>query len=333
MPNLKNIQETYSEYIDEIQGELCDLDNISPIQEANSSSLVFANNEKFLTEALESKASTIITKSKFKELCSDSKKSIVFTALPDLLVSHIIREYFYSKDNVWQNSKGIANSSKVLSESIGENVFIGENCIIEKDSLIGDNVYIGNNVVIQSGVKIGDGSVIMDQTIIYKNTQLGKDCIIRTANSLGTESFEAKLSGAESKGILEIGDKVETGSQVCIDRPVTGKTIISKGCKMDNMIKLGPNVEIGDNSLITAGVQIGAGAKIGRFFMIGGNSYVEPRTVICDGVLCGGMTYVNTDISKTGSYGGNPVQPMRDYLKTLASLSQLPKLRKILKAK
>jgi UDP-3-O-[3-hydroxymyristoyl] glucosamine N-acyltransferase len=333
MPNLKNIKDTYQDFIDEIQGELVDFENISPIDTAINSSLVFANNEKFLVEALHSDARVVITKSNLKEKCSDSDKSIVFTALPDLLVSHIIREYFYSKDELWNSAKGISSSAKVFSDSIGENVFIGENCIVEEDCRIGDNVYIGNNVVLQSGVEIGAGTVVMDQSIIYKNTKIGTDCIIRTANSLGTDSFEAKLSGSLSKGILKIGNNVETGSQVCIDRPIEGETLIANGCKLDNLIKIGPNVEIGENSLITAGVQIGAGSKIGRFFMIGGNSYVEPKTLVCDGVLCGGMTYVNTDITKPGSYGGNPVQPMRDYLKTLASLSQLPKLRKILKAR
>lgn len=334
MINLTNINDEFSNYIDEIQNAGgIEFTDIQPIDLATDNSLVFANNEKFLNSALGSKAKIIITKTKLKDQCSESDKTIIYSPLPDLLVSFILRKYFYTKDQVWSDTTGVSESATVSDQAkLGKDCFVGNHSQIHSDVEIGNNVYIGSNVIINEGVRIDDNSVVMDQSWIGQNTRIGKRAILRSATSIGVDSFDSFLTKEKCSGSVLIGDDFETGSQCCIDRPIKGETIIGNGVKLDNLVKIADLCNIGDNSLITAGVQIGKSVKIGKYFMIGGNSYVEANTVVADGVLCGGITYIDKDIDKAGAYGGNPVQPMKEYLRTLASFSQLPKLRKLLRS-
>lgn len=332
MQKIENIISEFKNLIDSSKGS-ASFSNIQPITDSNDQSLVFANNETFLKEALVSPAAVIITKPKFSELCEATNKSFIYSNLPDYLVSLILQKYFYTKTNLWKFEEGIDQSVQIDDScQIASSAFIGRNSIIGKNVQIGNDVFIGSNVVIKDSVKIAKSSVIHDQSWIGPNTSIGESCVIRSATSIGVDSFDAQLRSIPSNGEVLIGNNFECGSQVCIDRPIDGATKIGSGVKIDNLVKIAESCEIGDNSLITAGVQIGSKVKIGKYFMIGGNSYVESSTVITDAVMCGGMTFVDKDISKSGAYGGNPVQPMKEYLRTLASLAQLPKLRKLLKS-
>lgn len=334
MINVETITKEFAELIEESSlskpnlqiAEVCD------IQSAKEQSLVFANKESFLQEAIAAKPACIVTNIKFKESTNGVEGNFIFTQLPDLLVTFVLQKYFYQNPRHDYQVK-LSESARVNLKEIPLNLSVGENSYIAETADIGSNVFIGSNVIISENVSIGDNTVIMDQSWIGENTTIGKDCFIRSASSIGTDSFEAKVSGKQCNGSVLLEDKVETGSQVCIDRPIEGRTHLKAGVKLDNMVKIADKVILGENCLITAGVQIGSGAKIGRFFMVGGNSYIDKNIEICDGVMCGGMTYVDSDIIKPGAYGGNPYQPMRAYLKSLSSLAQLPKLRKLLQTR
>ena len=305
--------------------------NVEPISDATEDSLVFANNEKFLKQALDSAAQVIVTNIKLKELCSESNKSFIFANIPDLLVTKILQTYFYSQ-KIAQQKASVSKSANIHeSANVHESCFIGENVVIGKNVQIAENCFVGANTVIENDVQIAIDTEIHSQCFIGQRTEIGEACIIRAASSIGSLSMFHFTSDEDGLGKVVLKNFVELGSQSCIDRPTRSETFIGESCKLDNLVKISAGAYLDNFCLITAGVQIGHNARCGKYFTVGGNSFIEPNTVIADQVLCGGMTFVDRDITEKGQYGGMPVQPMKDYLRSMVSLAQIPKLRKILK--
>lgn len=330
---INDIKSKFADLVQEVSITNKDFfENVEPISESSENSLVFANNQKFLEQALDCPAQVIVTNIKLKELCASSKKSFVFANIPDLLVTKILQTYFYSK-KITQQSASIAKSATIEeSAKIHSSSYIGENVVIGKNVVIEENCFVGANTVIEDEVTISKDTEIHSQCFIGKRTEIGEACVLRAACSVGSLSMLHFTSSEDDRGKVVLKNFVEVGSQTCIDRPTKSETYIGESSKLDNLVKINAGSFLDSFCLITAGVQIGHNARCGKYFTVGGNSFIEPNTVITDQVLCGGMTFVDKDITEKGQYGGMPVQPMKDYLRSMVSLAQIPKLRKILKA-
>ena len=204
-----------------------------------------------------------------------------------------------------------------------ENVIIGDNTKIFPQSYLGNNVEIGNNTTINNGVKI------------YDDCKIGNYCTIHAGSVIGADGFGfAPQESNEFKKIVQIGnvlieDNVEIGANTCIDRATIGSTIIKKGVKLDNLIQVGHNVEIGENTVIAAQTGIAGSTKIGKNCMIGGQVGISGHITIANNVKMAAQTGISNSITKEGEViMGSPGFDISLYKRVYVYFKRLPELVK-----
>ncbi|NDD15995.1 MAG: UDP-3-O-(3-hydroxymyristoyl)glucosamine N-acyltransferase [Chitinophagia bacterium] len=232
-----------------------------------------------------------------------------------------------------QSPSFIANTAKLGDQNfvaaftyIGENVKTGKNVKIFPNAVIGENVSIGNNVTIHAGV------------IIYSDCVLGNNITIHSGSIIGSDGFgfAPKADGSYQKipqlGNVTIEDDVEIGSNTTIDRATIGSTIIKKGVKIDNLIQIAHNVEIGENTVIAAQVGISGSTKIGKGVMMGGQSGTIGHLTIADGIKVAARAGITKDFKQAGiTLSGYPAGEQSNALRAQVHQKNLPALEKRVK--
>jgi len=217
---------------------------------------------------------------------------------------------------------------------IGERVCLGPYCVVGAHAQVGDDCLIGSHVVVENAARIGARTVLHPQVFVGSRCEIGVDCEIHPHTTIGSDGFgyAVDASGTTRKishlGNVKIGDAVEIGANCAIDRATLASTYVRSGAKLDNICHIAHNCDLGENSFFTAGFMMGGSTKIGRNFMTGGNSVVTAHIKIADHVTLQGRSSVTNDILEPGAYGGYPLQPLKDAIKTAVSLSQLNEIRK-----
>lgn len=204
---------------------------------------------------------------------------------------------------------------------IGENCKIGDGCSIYPHVYLGDNTSVGENCTLNPGVKI------------YYDCVIGNNCVIHAGTVIGGDGFGfAPQSETEFMKIPQIGnvvieDNVEIGSNVAIDRATMGSTIIRKGVKLDNLIQIGHNVEIGENTVIAGQTGIAGSAKVGKNCMIGGQVGIAGHLKIADGTKIGAQSGIHGNIKKENTVIlGYPAIDYLDFIKSSVIFKKLPEL-------
>lgn len=209
---------------------------------------------------------------------------------------------------------------------VGENVKTGKHVKIFPNAVLGENVIIGDNVTIHAGV------------IIYSDCVLGNNITIHAGSIIGSDGFgfAPKEDGSYQKipqlGNVIIEDDVEIGSNTTIDRATIGSTIIKKGVKIDNLIQIAHNVEIGENTVIAAQVGISGSTKIGKGVMMGGQSGTIGHVIIADGIKIAARTGITKDFKEAGiTLSGYPAREQSAFLRAQVAQKNLPALEKRVK--
>ena len=217
---------------------------------------------------------------------------------------------------------------------IGVDVLLGPYCVIGADAVVGDGCCVGAHVVVENGVRIGPGTVLHPHVFIGAGCLIGSQCEIHPHTSIGSDGFGYAVgaSGRPQKishlGIVTIGDSVEIGSNCAIDRGTIASTYIRAGTKLDNICHIAHNCDLGEDGFYTAGFMMAGSTTIGRRFMTGGNSVVGAHLTLADNVVLAGRSTVTNDVREGGQYGGYPLQPLKDALKTIVSIGQLNDIRR-----
>jgi len=219
----------------------------------------------------------------------------------------------------------IASSSPVDAESIyvgafayiGENVKLGKNVSIYPQVFVGDNVEIGDNTTIYAGVKI------------YEGCRVGKNCIIHSGVVIGADGFGFAPDGDRYKKIPQLGnviieDDVEIGANTTIDRAVMDSTIIRSGVKLDNLIQIAHNVEIGEDTVMAAQVGIAGSVKIGKHCMFGGQVGMAGHIQIADNVSFGAQAGIMSSIKEPATLLGSPAINAKNFMRSIAIFNKLP---------
>ncbi len=208
---------------------------------------------------------------------------------------------------------------------IGENVVVGKNVKIFPNSHIGDNVEIGDNTVIYAGVKI------------YSDCKIGSDCTLHSGVVIGGDGFgfapnsENNYQKVVHTGNVILENHVEIGSNTTIDRATLGSTIIRKGVKLDNLIQVAHNVEIGENTVIAAQTGIAGSTKIGKNCMIGGQVGIIGHLTIADEVKIAAQSGIGQSIIEKGAIvQGSPAFPIGEYKRSYVLFKNLPNLKTII---
>jgi UDP-3-O-[3-hydroxymyristoyl] glucosamine N-acyltransferase len=211
---------------------------------------------------------------------------------------------------------------------------IGANCYIGKNVSIDEGVIIKSNCSIQQNVKIGKNTLIHSNVVIYKDCEIGDNCIIHSGVVIGADGFGyiENSDGSYSKipkiGNVVIGNNVEIGANTTIDRSLIGSTYISDGVKLDNLIQIGHNVEVGENSVMAAQVGVSGSAKIGKRNRFGGQVGIAGHLEIADDVIIMAQSGVAKSVTQKGMYFGSPIKDRITAFKIEAVIPQLPQIYK-----
>ncbi|MBG0861096.1 MAG: UDP-3-O-(3-hydroxymyristoyl)glucosamine N-acyltransferase [Bacteroidales bacterium] len=204
---------------------------------------------------------------------------------------------------------------------VGENCEIGDGCVIYPHVIIGDNTRIGKNTTLYANVTI------------YHNCIIGESCTIHSGTVIGSDGFgfapqsESEFMKIPQLGNVVIEDRVEIGANVAVDRATIGSTIIRKGVKLDNLIQIGHNVEVGENTVMAGQCGIAGSTKIGKNCMLAGQVGLVGHLKIADGTRIGGKSAVHGDIRKENTtVTGAPAFEHRDFLRSSVIFRRLPDL-------
>ena len=306
---------------------------LARIEEADKDSFCFLANPKYYGYAQTATVGILLCDEKL-EYNPENISAVLRVAEPYAAFQKLMDLYAAIQSN--PKSAGIDEMTK-----IGKNASYGQNFYLGSFSYVGENVKIGNNVhvypncYIGDNVEIGDNSVIYANVSIYNACKLGSSCIIHSGAVIGADGFgfapqpDGTYKKIPQTGNVVIGNDVEVGANTCIDRAVIGSTVIKDGVKLDNLIQIAHNVELGENTGIAAQAGISGSTKMGRNVMIGGQAGITGHLNIADGTKIQAQAAVIKDVKEKGKgISGAPAIDAREHYRIIAYMMKLPELAK-----
>ena len=232
----------------------------------------------------------------------------------------------------------VAKLLQMYAASLPKKTGVHPLAFVAESAQIGKDVYIGPFTYVGEGVKIGDGSIINPNVTIYDGCQIGKHVTIHAGSVIGADGFgfAPNTEGYEKipqLGIVIIEDDVEIGANTCIDRSTLGQTVIHKGVKLDNLIQVAHNCEIGENTVMSAQVGMAGSTKIGSWCMVGGQAGFAGHIHVADKTMVGAQCGVINNTKGNGeSLFGSPAMDPKDFFKAKALYRRLPDMYKEISA-
>lgn len=311
------------------------VDSFGKIEEAKEGQLTFFSNPKYEEYIYSTKASVVLINEAF-ELKQPVKATLI--KVPDAYTSFatLLTKY---QEIAQQKLTGIQQPSYIAkTASYGDNVFIGaftyigENVKIGQHTKIFPNVFIGNNVV------IGDNCLIDPGVKIYHDCKIGNQVNILAGTVIGSDGFgfapqpDGTFIKIPQLGNVIIEDNVDIGANATIDRATVGSTVIKSGAKLDNLIQIAHNVEIGNNTVIAAQAGISGSSKVGSGVIIGGQAGLAGHINIADNVKINGQSGVNKSVKTAGvSITGTNAYDYTKAMRSMAVARNLPEMEKRIK--
>ncbi len=305
------------------------------IEEATAGQISFLANPKYEEFLYTTKASVLIVN---ENLVLKSALTATLIRVPDAYAAFatLLTKYQELKT---QNLSGIQTPSYIAkSAKLGENHFVAAFAHIGEQVKMGKNVKVFPNVVIGDNVIIGDNVVLHPGVIIYADCVLGNNITIHSGTIIGSDGFgfaptaEGSFQKVPQLGNVVIEDNVEIGSNTTIDRATIGSTIIRKGVKLDNLIQVAHNAELGENTVIAAQTGISGSTKIGKNVMVGGQVGFAGHISIADGVKIAAQSGVTKGVkTPNATLTGNPAGDHNTSLRAQVYMKNLPNLEKRVK--
>jgi UDP-3-O-[3-hydroxymyristoyl] glucosamine N-acyltransferase len=309
--------------------ENASVSSLAKIEEGGENTLSFLANPKYTHYIYETTATACIVSDDFvaeqpvmTTLIRVQNAYMAFAQLLEVYNSMKVSKVGISKLACIDETAQIGENCYIAEfVSIAENVVIGDNVRIYPQTVIGDNVKIGNNTTLFAGVKI------------YDDCTVGSKCTIHAGTVIGSDGFGfAPQHDEEFKKVAQIGnviieDHVEIGANCCIDRATMGSTIIRKGVKMDNLIQVAHNVEIGNNTVIAAQCGVAGSSKLGKNIMIGGQAGVSGHINIADDVKIAAQSGISNNVDEKGALlMGSPAFDASLYKRVFILFRKLPEI-------
>jgi len=322
---------TAAEIAKYLQGEVAGdgdaiLKNFAPADRARAGDLTFAENADFFARAERSAATAIIVEKHFMS----ARKILIHVPNARIAFAKALALFFQEQ----KFTAGIHPTAIIApGAQIDPTAHVGPHCVI------GERVHLGARTVLQCGNFVGDDSRLGDDVNIFPNvtiyprTKIGSRVRIHAGTVVGSDGYGYVLdNGVHRKvpqiGHVIIGDDVEIGANVTIDRAALGPTIIGKGTKIDNLVQIAHNVVIGEHCLLCGQVGIGGSSKLGNYVTVAGQCAIVEHAKIGDSATVSVQSCVFTDIADGEKVWGIPAQPDRDMKRQIIALKQLPELLK-----
>ncbi len=316
-----------------VEGELdgdgsVEIRGVAPIERAGADEITFVANPKYLSALKETGAAAVVL------------APGIPSPLPAIRSPNPYLAFAKIATLTLQGSPAPVGVSADLIQ--GEGCQLGKGLSIHPRVTLGDRVHLGHRVTLYPGVIVGDGAVIGEDSVLHANVsvregvRIGARVVIHDGAVIGSDGFGFAPDGERyfkipQMGGVVIGDDVEIGANTTIDRGTLGDTVIGAGTKIDNLVQIAHNVEIGENSIIVSQVGISGSTVIGKHVTLAGQVGVAGHLGIGDNVIVGAQSGVTKDIAAGETVSGLPVIPHRDWLKAAASFTHLPAIRRELR--
>ncbi|MGL4629916.1 MAG: UDP-3-O-(3-hydroxymyristoyl)glucosamine N-acyltransferase [Leadbetterella sp.] len=303
-----------------------EIHSFAKIEEGTEGNISFLANYKYEPYIYSTQSSAVIVSEEFVPK-SPISPQLIRVKDPYLAFTQLLQTYekLTSKEMSGQEMP----VSIAVSSVLGVNTFIGAFTYISTNAIVGDNSKIHQQCFVGENVKIGKNCIIYPGVKILKDSIIGDNCIIHSGVVIGSDGFgfapkeDGTYENIPQLGNVKICNSVSIGSNSTIDRATMGSTLLSDGVKLDNLVQIGHNVEIGKNTVIASQSGVSGSTKIGDNCVIGGQVGVGGHITIADGTKISGQSGVGKSIKKpNGSFGGRPLLPINQHLKLLVNLKK-----------
>lgn len=307
---------------------------VSSIEGGKKGSLTYLTNPKYEQFIYTTEASIVLVANSF-EPTAPIAATLIKVEDVGVAVLKLLEMYNAMKPQ----KKGISKMSSISEKAtVAEDCYVGDFAVIEAGASVGKGCKIYPQVYIGDGVKVGEGTTLYPGVKIYEGCRVGSNCIIHAGAVIGADGFGflPKPDGTFDKipqlGNVIIEDNVEIGANTCIDRAKTDSTIIRKGVKLDNLIQVGHNVEIGENTVSSAQMGIAGTSKVGRNCFLAGQVGIADHVTIGNYAKIGSKTGIDKDVPDGEIRFGSPALPGIQYHRSFAVFKDLPNISRRLSA-
>ncbi len=298
---------------------------VAAIEDAQAGEISFVTHPKYEKKAASTLASALMTQKVFEGI----SKTFLIVEDPYFCFAKLLAFFNPPK----RMPTGIDPSAHIGERvSLGEDVSIGPTVTIEDGAVIGDHVQIGAGSFIGAGSQVGPGTQVYPNVTIREGVKIGREVIIHSGTVIGSDGFGFAFHKGKYHKIPQVGgviieDDVELGANVTIDRGALGQTIIGRGTKLDNLVHVGHNVKIGNDTILVAQVGISGSVTIGHHVTLAGQAGVVGHLTIGDHVVAAAKTGVSKDVPSGEHISGFPHFSHKEWLKSQAVLRHLPNLQ------
>ena len=303
----------------------------SKIEEGTPGTISFLANPKYESFAYQTQASILLVSNTFQP-SHPIEATLIRVENVYAAVAFLLEKFNQNH----QPSHGVSTQAAIDDEvALGDNISIGIYSVIESGVSIGSDTVIYPQVYIGKNVKIGKNVMLYPGVKIYHGCEIGDNCILHANVIIGSDGFgflpdeEGKFKKIPQIGNVILENNIEIGANTVIDRATMGSTVLKEGVKLDNLIQVAHNVEIGENTAIAAQAGIAGSTKIGKNCLIGGQAGFVGHIKVADGSKVQAQSGVAASIKEEGkAVYGSPAVPYADYLKSYAVFKQLPSINR-----
>lgn len=315
----------------------CDpvLESLAAVEDAKAGALSYIEGSKFAKQVHTTAASALILPldPALQQAATERGIAWIGSEQPKLLFAKAVTLFYQP----FQLEMGIHPTAIIdPTAQIGANVAIGAYAVIQAGAKIGDGAAIYPHVVVYPEARIGDRTVLHANCVIHERTQIGSDCVIHSGAVIGSEGFGFVPSAEgwvklEQSGCVVLEDRVEVGCNATVDRPAVGETRVGYNSKLDNLVHVGHNCQIGQNCILAAQVGMAGGGTTGNWVILGGQVGVANQANIGDRVQAGAKAGLHGSIAANSIMMGNPASPYKTFLKASAIYNRLPEMHQSLR--
>lgn len=305
------------------------VNSFAKIEEGKPGAISFLSNDKYTQYIYTTDASVVLVDEGLK-LDNEVKCTLIRVKNAYEAVAKLLQLY----ESIKPKKKGVSSLAFIdPTAEIGKDCYIGPFVAIAQNAKIGDGAILHPHVTIGEGAIIGNNTEIYSNAVVYHNCKVGNNCILHAGCVIGADGFGfAPTADGYDKipqiGIVTIEDNVEIGANTCIDRSTMGSTYIRQGVKLDNLVQIAHNTDIGANTVMSSQVGIAGSTKVGEWCMFGGQVGIAGHIKIGNKVMLGAQSGVPSSLKDNQELIGTPPMEMKPYFRSQAIFRRLPEMYK-----
>lgn len=308
-----------------VQGDgSLEITGINGMELAGPGQITFIAHKKFKEQLKNSKASAVIV-----QQAQETDKAQVIHPAPALAFAKLLAEFHPEP----RPQPGIDDQAAIAEGvQLGKDVAIGPFVAIGRDVVIGHNTVLHSGVVVQEGCRIGNNATLFPNVTLYRNTVIGNHVILHAGVVIGADGFgytpdeKGQHVKINQVGRVVIEDHVEVGANSCIDRATFGETVVREGTKIDNLVQIAHNCDIGQHSIIVAQVGMAGTCTLGHHVILAGQAGLADHVTLGDQVIVAAKAGVTKDLPEPGFYGGTPAVSAMTWKRYTTLLPKLPEI-------